>query len=86
MREGGAIVNILSTLGLVSAGLPQAAYSSAKAGLLGMTRDLAAQWTEREGIRVNAIAPGFFPTEMTDQYPPGYLDVRLTGAAGRPCR
>jgi len=77
MTPGASIVNISSVLGLVSAGLPQAAYSSAKAGLLGLTRDLAAQWTSRKGIRVNAIAPGFFPSEMTDQYPPGYLDARI---------
>jgi NAD(P)-dependent dehydrogenase (short-subunit alcohol dehydrogenase family) len=39
-----------------------------------MTRDLAQQWATRKGIRVNAIAPGFFPTEMTQEYPPGYVD------------
>ena len=53
------------------AGLPQAAYAARKAGLIGLTRDLAQQWTARKGIRVNALAPGFFATEMTDQYPPG---------------
>jgi NAD(P)-dependent dehydrogenase (short-subunit alcohol dehydrogenase family) len=84
IRPGGSIVNISSVLGLVTAGLPQAAYSSAKAGLLGLTRDLAAQWTVRKGIRVNAIAPGFFPSEMTDQYPPGYRDERGSAVpAGR---
>src|SRR6185436_5104687 len=50
-------VNISSVLGLTTAGLPQAAYASSKAGLIGMTRDLAQQWTGRKGIRVNAIAP-----------------------------
>ncbi|MDE0777364.1 MAG: SDR family oxidoreductase, partial [Nocardioides sp.] len=59
---------------LTTAGLPQAAYAASKAGLIGMTRDLAQQWTGRKGIRVNAIAPGFFTSEMTDQYPDGYLD------------
>ena len=39
-----------------------------------MTRDLAQQWTGRKGIRVNAVAPGFFTSEMTDQYPDGYLE------------
>ncbi|MBB3043836.1 SDR family oxidoreductase [Nocardioides sp. LMS-CY] len=74
MQPGSSIVNISSVLGLTTAGLPQAAYASSKAGLIGMTRDLAQQWTGRKGIRVNAIAPGFFASEMTDQYPPGYLD------------
>jgi NAD(P)-dependent dehydrogenase (short-subunit alcohol dehydrogenase family) len=74
MQPGSSIVNISSVLGLTTAGLPQAAYSASKAGLMGLTRDLAAQWTGRKGIRVNAIAPGFFPSEMTDQYEKGYLD------------
>ena len=74
MQPGSSIVNISSVLAFTTAGLPQAAYSSSKAGLLGLTRDLAAQWTGRKGIRVNAIAPGYFPTEMTDQYDEGYLE------------
>jgi len=74
MQPGSSIVNISSVLAVTTAGLPQAAYSASKAALMGLTRDLAAQWTGRKGIRVNAIAPGYFPTEMTDQYAPGYLD------------
>ena len=74
MQPGSAIINVSSVLGLTTAGLPQAAYASSKAGLIGMTRDLAQQWTGRKGIRVNAVAPGFFESEMTDQYPPGYLE------------
>ena len=83
MQPGSSIINVSSVLGIVSAGLPQAAYAASKAGLLGLTRDLAAQWTARKGIRVNAVAPGFFPSEMTDDYPPGYLDqfVHLLPAA-----
>lgn len=77
MTDGGAIINISSILGLRTAGLPQAAYAASKAGLLGLTRDLAGQWTARRGIRVNAIAPGFFPSEMTAEYRPGYLDNQL---------
>jgi NAD(P)-dependent dehydrogenase (short-subunit alcohol dehydrogenase family) len=74
MQPGSSIVNVSSVLGLTTAALPQAAYSASKAGLIGLTRDLAQQWTGRKGIRVNAIAPGFFESEMTEQYPPGYLD------------
>ncbi len=85
MQPGSSIINISSVLGLTTAGLPQAAYSSSKAGLIGMTRDLAQQWTGRKGIRVNALAPGFFASEMTDQYPDGYLDRMRTACppAGR---
>ena len=74
MQPGSSIINISSVLGLTTAGLPQAAYAASKAGLIGLTRDLAQQWTGRKGIRVNAIAPGFFESEMTDQYPEGYLE------------
>ena len=75
MAPGSSIINISSVLALTTAGLPQAAYAASKAGLIGLTRDLASQWTGRKGIRVNAIAPGFFDSEMTQQYPPGYLDA-----------
>src|SRR3954468_4405192 len=77
MKDGGSIVNIGSVLGSTSAGLPQAAYASSKAAIIGLTRDLAQQWTGRKGIRVNALAPGFFASEMTDQYPDGYLDQMM---------
>ena len=74
MEPGSSIVNISSILGLTTAGLPQAAYSASKAAIVGLTRDLAQQWGSRKGIRVNAIAPGFFKSEMTDQYKPDYLE------------
>jgi NAD(P)-dependent dehydrogenase (short-subunit alcohol dehydrogenase family) len=83
MGPGSSIINISSALGLVSAGLPQAAYSASKAGMLGLTRDLAAQWTARKGIRVNALAPGFFPSEMSDLYQEGYLAAQVDRV---PCR
>ncbi|GAB05883.1 SDR family oxidoreductase [Gordonia amarae] len=73
MQPGSAIVNISSVLGITTAGLPQAAYAASKAGVIGLTRDLAQQWGARKGIRVNSIAPGFFKSEMTDNYPPTYL-------------
>ncbi|MEQ3549320.1 glucose 1-dehydrogenase [Pseudonocardia nematodicida] len=74
MGPGSSIINISSILGLTTAGLPQAAYSASKAGIIGLTRDLAQQWATRKGIRVNALAPGFFESEMTDSYQPGYLE------------
>jgi NAD(P)-dependent dehydrogenase (short-subunit alcohol dehydrogenase family) len=74
MQPGSAIVNIASVLGITTGGLPQAAYSASKAAVIGLTRDLAQQWGSRKGIRVNALAPGFFLSEMTDEYEPGYLD------------
>ena len=65
-RGRGSIVNIASILGLVGVGqIPQSGYSASKAGLIGLTRELAAQWA-RQGVRVNAIAPGWFLSEMTD--------------------
>jgi NAD(P)-dependent dehydrogenase (short-subunit alcohol dehydrogenase family) len=88
MGEGSSIVNISSVLGITTAGLPQAAYAASKAGLIGLTRDLAQQWTGRKGIRVNALAPGFFPSEMTAEYPDGYLDAQaprlVAGRVGDP--
>jgi NAD(P)-dependent dehydrogenase (short-subunit alcohol dehydrogenase family) len=77
MQPGSSIVNIGSVLGSTTAGLPQAAYASSKAAIIGLTRDLAQQWTGRKGIRVNALAPGFFASEMTEQYPEGYLDAMM---------
>jgi NAD(P)-dependent dehydrogenase (short-subunit alcohol dehydrogenase family) len=77
MKDGGSIVNIGSVFGSTTAGLPQAAYASSKAAIIGLTRDLAVQWTGRKGIRVNALAPGFFESEMTEQYPEGYLDAMM---------
>jgi NAD(P)-dependent dehydrogenase (short-subunit alcohol dehydrogenase family) len=74
MQPGSSIINIASILGLTTAGLPQAAYSASKAAVIGLTRDLAQQWSGRKGIRVNALAPGFFASEMTDELKPGYLD------------
>ena len=89
MRPGSSIINISSVLGLTTAGLPQAAYASSKAGLIGLTRDLAQQWTGRKGIRVNALAPGYFESEMTDQFDAAYCETTviprtLAGRLGDP--
>lgn len=88
ITEGGSIVNISSVLGLRPGGIPQAGYAASKAGLLGLTRDLAAQWTGRKGIRVNAIAPGYFPSEMTDELAEKEVELALSltpaGRMGQP--
>jgi len=62
-----SIVNVASILGLVStAPMGGAGYSASKAGLIGLTRELAGQWG-RDGVRVNALAPGWFRSEMTEE-------------------
>ncbi len=65
--KSGSIINIASVAGLRSAthGPHYAGYVASKAGLMGLTRELAASWGPR-GIRVNAIAPGFFHSRMAD--------------------
>ena len=68
-RKFGRIINVASIAGLKSSmpsGIHYAGYASSKAGLLGLTRELAAQWAPHN-IRVNAIAPGFFPSRMTEK-------------------
>jgi NAD(P)-dependent dehydrogenase (short-subunit alcohol dehydrogenase family) len=66
-RQYGRIINVASIAGLhVSVNGPHyVGYASSKAGLMGLTRELAGTWG-RQGIRVNAIAPGFFPSRLTE--------------------
>jgi NAD(P)-dependent dehydrogenase (short-subunit alcohol dehydrogenase family) len=67
MREqgNGSVVNISSIFGSVaSTPVPDAGYVASKSAVNGLTRELAAQWAA-DGVRVNAIAPGWFPSEMT---------------------
>lgn len=66
MRDGGSIVTVASVLGQIAPRFPQAAYAASKAGVIGLTRDLAGEWSRRRGIRVNALCPGYFASEMTD--------------------
>jgi NAD(P)-dependent dehydrogenase (short-subunit alcohol dehydrogenase family) len=86
MQPGSSIVNVGSVLAITSVGLPQAAYTASKAAVIGLTRDLAQQWMSRRGIRVNAVAPGYFRTEMTSYYGEkewARLEARmLTGRTG----
>jgi NAD(P)-dependent dehydrogenase (short-subunit alcohol dehydrogenase family) len=66
-RQSGRIINIASIAGMQGNvnGPYYAGYAASKAGLMGLTRELAASWG-RHGIRVNAIAPGFFHSRMSD--------------------
>ena len=61
------VINVASIYGIVASRSPMAAYNATKGALVNLTRQLAAQWGER-GVRVNALAPGYFPTDLT-----GYL-------------
>ncbi len=80
---GGSIVNIASIFGLVGSWpLVQAAYCAAKGGLVNLTRQLGAEWAA-EGIRVNAIAPGWFPTELTEETCPASSRCSTSAATRR---
>lgn len=89
MTPGSAVINISSVMALTTARMPAAGYSSAKAGLLGLTRDLAAQWGPEKGIRVNAVVLGTFPSEQTEHYSENYkrkvINARIPiGRLGEP--
>jgi NAD(P)-dependent dehydrogenase (short-subunit alcohol dehydrogenase family) len=65
-QGSGSVINISSMFSLVAAGPgPEAGYVASKSAINGLTRELASQWASH-GIRVNAIAPGWFPSEMTE--------------------
>lgn len=74
-RQSGSIVNVASMYGLVGRGdVPiGASYAATKGGVVNLTRELAGQWG-RHGVRVNAIAPGYFRSEMTES---GFDDPRF---------
>ena len=74
-NRSGSIINISSVVGLI--GNPgQANYVASKAGIIGLTKSLAKEFGGR-GIRVNALAPGFIQTEMTEQLPDETKDYYL---------
>jgi len=77
MTPGASIINVSSVVAETSAGVPQAAYAASKAVLIGLTRDLAQQWTGRRGIRVNAVLPGLFPSEIWHEHREGYVEQLL---------
>jgi NAD(P)-dependent dehydrogenase (short-subunit alcohol dehydrogenase family) len=88
-RQGGAIVNISSIAGILGYG-SRASYAAAKAGISGMTRDMAMEWVG-DGIRVNAVAPGVIETPILNEniergvLDPATFNSRIPmGRLGRP--
>jgi NAD(P)-dependent dehydrogenase (short-subunit alcohol dehydrogenase family) len=85
MGPGSSIVNVASIMAHTTLDAPTTAYTTSEAGLIGLTRSLARQWSGRKGIRVNALLPGFFPSEMTDGMPDELVGHRLVmGRFGDP--
>jgi gluconate 5-dehydrogenase len=85
-QGGGKIVNIASIYGAVGDVFPASPYYATKGAVINMTRDLAVEWAPYK-ISVNAIAPGFFPSEMTEAIfkDPGYMEyIRKQTPMGRP--
>ena len=71
-RRTGVILNIASIAGMrgsMPRGIHAAAYTASKGGLIALTKELAAKWAVY-GIRVNALAPGYFPSRMTERILP----------------
>ena len=82
---GSSIVNIGSVLGFTTAGLPQAAYASCKAAIIGLTRDLAAQWTGPQGHPRQRARPRVLP-DRDDRAVPRGLPRRPAGGSRRAVR
>jgi 3-oxoacyl-[acyl-carrier protein] reductase len=85
-RRSGSIINVSSVVGIIGNG-GQTNYAASKAGLIGFTKSLAREVASR-GVRVNALAPGFIETSMTDKIPEEMREKLKTGIplgrAGRP--
>ena len=89
-RNQGVIVNIASMSGLiVNKPQPQAAYNASKAGVILLTKSLAAEWASR-GVRVNSVSPGYIGTEMTklgmtnEAWKKVWLELTPLGRVGEP--
>ena len=89
-RGQGTIVNIASMSGLiVNKPQPQAAYNASKAGVILLTKSLAAEWASR-GVRVNSVSPGYIGTEMTklgltnETWKKAWLELTPLGRVGEP--
>jgi 3-oxoacyl-[acyl-carrier protein] reductase len=78
----GRIVNVASVVG-PRANPGQANYAASKAGLIGMTKTVAAE-VARKGVTVNAVAPGFIATDMTKDLNPQVLEAVPARRAGQP--
>jgi len=78
----GRVINVASVVG-PRANAGQANYAAAKAGLIGMTKTVATEVAKR-GVTVNAVAPGFIATEMTEDLPDAILDVVPAKRVGTP--
>jgi len=75
--EHASVINVASIFGLVGSRGAMAAYNASKGGVVNFTRHLAAQWGPR-AVRVNALAPGYFPTELTGGLADGGLVATIT--------
>ncbi|HET7314573.1 glucose 1-dehydrogenase [Salinisphaera sp.] len=89
-RNSGVIVNIASMSGLVvNKPQPQASYNTSKAGVIMLTKSLAAEWADR-GVRVNAVSPGYIGTDMTKHgleqpaWRDAWLNMTPMGRVGEP--
>lgn len=84
--KGGSIINVASVAGLGAQPHFPSAYQASKAAVINLTRNLAASWASR-GVRVNALCPGWFPSEMTAPFfglPEFWERVKAMAPMGRP--
>ena len=82
-QRSGRIINIASIVG-ITGNAGQVNYSSAKAGMIGLTKSIAREIASR-GVTVNAVAPGFIDTDMTRKLPQSAMDAMLAGIPMKKC-